>query len=155
MASYRSGPTVPADIITYRLGCKLVYVKPADNYEQALDFAQKEFPEELANVSRNRISFTIMANMNGERKVVRISESAWVAAVARLLRGEVIDVQVRPLAPSADSKELPPQYLDVPHIHVCPHHPLSAPSSPRNRSRDISPTPSSKSDKGRSWFGKA
>lgn len=33
MATYRSSPTVPADIITYRLGTKLVYVKPADDYE--------------------------------------------------------------------------------------------------------------------------
>ncbi|KAG5653513.1 hypothetical protein H0H81_012586 [Sphagnurus paluster] len=80
---------VAADIITYRLGSKLVYVRPADDYEA--NFAQKEFPEELANVPRERISFMISAKMNGESRVVRISESAWVGAVTRLLRGEVID----------------------------------------------------------------
>lgn len=30
---YRSGPTVPADIVTYRHNEKLVYVKPAETYE--------------------------------------------------------------------------------------------------------------------------
>jgi len=150
MATYRSAPTVPADIITYRLGDKLVYVRPADSYEQALDFAQKEFSDELSQVSRDRISFTIVATMNGERRAVRISESAWVAAVARLLRGEVIDIQVRPPPQSADSKDQPPQYLEVPQL---PRMYRSTPPSP-NSSR--SPSPSSRSDRGssRPWFGR-
>ncbi|KAG6809303.1 hypothetical protein H0H92_000761, partial [Tricholoma furcatifolium] len=94
----RSEPTVPAEIITYRFGPKLVYVKPADNYEQAIDYAQKEFSEELEGVPRDRISFVVAARLNNnERQSVRISESAWQAAVARLLRGEVVDIQVRPV----------------------------------------------------------
>jgi len=150
MATYRSAPTVPADIITYRFGDKLVYVRPADNYEQALDFAQKEFSDELSQVSRDRISFTIVATMNGERRAVRISESAWVAAVARLLRGEVIDIQVRPQPQSADSKDLPPQYLEVPQLSRMSY------STPPSRNGSRSSSPSSRSDRGssRSWFGK-
>jgi len=150
MATYRSDPPVPTDIITYRLGSKLVYVRPADNYEQALDFAQKEFPEDLADVSRDRISFNITAKMNGEHRHVRISESAWVAAVTRLLRGEVIDIHVRPLRGSVDTKEAPPpQYLEVPQQTL--RHSSSTPSSPRNRSRDASPSPSERGSS-RSWW---
>jgi hypothetical protein len=33
MATFRSTPTVPPEVITYRLGEKLVYVKPAADYE--------------------------------------------------------------------------------------------------------------------------
>ncbi|KAF8070781.1 hypothetical protein FPV67DRAFT_1414279 [Lyophyllum atratum] len=152
MATYRSEPPVPTDIITYRLQSKLVYVRPADNYEQALDFAQKEFPDELAGVSRDRISFNITAKMNGEHRHVRISESAWVAAVTRLLRGEVIDVHVRPPPGTIDTKDAPPpQYLEVPQPTL--RHSTSTPSSPYHRSRDPSPSPSEKVSS-RSWFGK-
>ncbi|GLB37778.1 hypothetical protein LshimejAT787_0408290 [Lyophyllum shimeji] len=151
MATYRSEPPVPTDIITYRLGSKLVYVRPADNYEQALELAQKEFSEDLAGLSRDRISFNITAKMNGERRHVRISESAWVAAVTRLLRGEVIDIHVRPPPGFVDTKEPPPpQYLEVPQTTL--RH-SSTPSSPRSRSRDPSPSPSERGSS-RSWFGK-
>ncbi|KAF5380532.1 hypothetical protein D9615_004722 [Tricholomella constricta] len=150
MATYRSEPPVPTDIITYRCGSKLVYVRPADSYEQALDFAQKEFPEELAELPRDRIFFNISAKMNGEHKQVRISESAWVAAVTRLLRGEVIDVCVRPEPRDTKSELPPPQYLEVPQRSL--RQSSSAPSSPQNRSREPSPTPSDKGS--RSWFGR-
>jgi len=140
-----TGRSVAADIITYRLGSKLVYVRPADDYQQALDYAQKEFPEELANMPRDHISFHINAKMNGEPQSVRISESAWVAAVTRLLRGEVIDIVARPSSSSFDTKELPPpQYLDVPHTSHSASSQLS-----RNRSAP-SLTPSEKVS--RSWF---
>ncbi|KAG6861161.1 hypothetical protein C0995_003170 [Termitomyces sp. Mi166 len=149
--TYRTEPPVPADIITYRLGSKLVYVRPADDYEQALDYAQKEFPDELAELERSRISFHISAKMNGHSQSVRISASAWPAAVARLLRGEVIDVCVRPpLAIDSDSKyAAPPQYLEVPQSHYS----VSVPSSPLRRSP--SPSLSTHSEKTkRSWFGR-
>ncbi|KAG6900708.1 hypothetical protein C0993_003734 [Termitomyces sp. T159_Od127] len=93
--TYRTEPAVPADIITYRLDSKLVYVRPADDYEQALDYAQKEYPE-LAELERSRISFRINAKLNGQSQSVRISASAWSAAVSRLLRGEIIDVCIEP-----------------------------------------------------------
>ncbi|KAG6891495.1 hypothetical protein C0992_005634 [Termitomyces sp. T32_za158] len=162
--TYRTEPAVPADIITYRLDSKLVYVRPADDYEvghtscftfseakrrvqQALDYAQKEYPE-LAELERSRISFHINAKLNGHSQPVRISESAWPAAVSRLLRGEVIDVCIQP---SIDAKYAvaPPQYLEVPQ----PRYSLSAPSSPPRRSP--SPALSTRSEKNkRSWFGR-
>ena len=33
MATFRSTPTIPPEVITYRLADKLVYVRPADDYE--------------------------------------------------------------------------------------------------------------------------
>ncbi|TFK44860.1 hypothetical protein BDQ12DRAFT_673703 [Crucibulum laeve] len=158
MAMYRTGPTIPADIITYRYNHKLVYVRPADNYEQALDFAQKEFPDELENIPRDRITFVIVANMSGERKPVRISESAWPAAVARLLRAEVIDIVVRPDPNDIKEKEAPPMYLEVPQLDGSGkekdslRHSRSAPSS-RTHSRSRSPTPSTHSQKSTKLFG--
>ncbi|KIK09123.1 hypothetical protein K443DRAFT_671626 [Laccaria amethystina LaAM-08-1] len=156
--TYRNGPVVPADIITYKHAGKLVYVKPAENYELALDFAQKEFPEELAHVPRERIMFTISVNVQGERRHVRISESAWPGTVGRLLRGEVIDVGLRP-DPSAVIP--PPQYLEVPSketavVQPKPKSVRHSRSTPSSRSH--SPAPSNQSDKGsstriRSWFG--
>ena len=35
--TYRNGPVVPADIITYKHAGKLVYVKPAENYEVSIE----------------------------------------------------------------------------------------------------------------------
>jgi len=113
MATFRSQPTIPPDIITYRLDDKLVYVRPADNYEEALDIAQKEYPDELSQVPRERIAFSKAATVSGQRHVVRISESAWVGAVSRLLRGEVIDIQVRSPPHTVVLKDEPPQYLET------------------------------------------
>lgn len=154
--TYRNSPVVPTDIITYKHAGKLVYVKPAENYELALDFAQKEFPEELGHIPRDRIMFTISVNVQGERRHVRISESAWTGTVGRLLRGEVIDVGLRP-DPSAVIP--PPQYLEIPSKEPAVAQPRSVRHSRSTpSSRQHSPTPSSQSDKGgstriRSWFG--
>ncbi|KAH0588747.1 hypothetical protein H2248_004553 [Termitomyces sp. 'cryptogamus'] len=149
--TYRTEAPVPTDIITYRLNSKLVFVRPADDYEQALDYAQKEFPDELAELDRSRISFYINAKMNGDRlQSVRISASAWPAAVSRLLRGEVIDVCVYtpPTVRHSDSKDVaPPQYLEVPQLY----HSTSVPSSPRRRSPSPSCSVHSEKTK-RSWF---
>ena len=51
----------------------------------------------------------VSAQVGGEKKYIRISESAWVAAVAGLLRGEVVKIQVDP----EDRKDYLPQYRDV------------------------------------------
>ncbi|TFK23923.1 hypothetical protein FA15DRAFT_670009 [Coprinopsis marcescibilis] len=144
---YRSGPVVPADIVTYRHNHKLVYVKPQETYDKALDVAQKEFNEELGATPRERIGFSVTSSFNGERQPVRISESAWSSAVARLLRGEVIDVYVRG---EADSKERvpPPQYLEVPGKSG------SRQSQSNPSSRAASPA-SSDAKTRRSWFSAA
>ncbi|KAJ7852466.1 hypothetical protein B0H14DRAFT_2354772, partial [Mycena olivaceomarginata] len=100
-------PALP-DYITYRFANRLVYVQPAQTYEIALHIAQKEFVE-LADISRDRISFNTVATLNRqEPRVVRISESAWFVAVARQLCGGVIDILVT-LDPNS-----PPTYLAVP-----------------------------------------
>lgn len=115
-------PISPPDLITYRLGSKYVYVAPAPNYEDALDIARKEFPEELRHVQRNHITFNVsLRTSRGDDRTVRISESAWAPAMARLLRGDIIDVGV--YTPPSDKIEPPPRYLDgVPPIRSqqCP-----------------------------------
>jgi len=114
---YHSSFSTRPDVITYRLGTKLVFVGLADNYQQALDLAQREFPEELRHIPRNRISLGIQATLAGVRRSVRISESAWAPTAARLLRGQVVDVQVRPAA-SLDHKAQLPKYSEVPELQV-------------------------------------
>jgi len=156
MASYRTTPAVPADIITYHHGGKLVYVKPADNYEKALDIAQKEFPDELSRIDRDRISFTVAANIGQEKRTIRISESAWVAAVARLLRGEVIDIQIHPPSKGTAGKDAPPQYLEVPDSKEGLELPLPSRPTRSLPAKSRTPSPSGRSTKSnRSWFGKA
>ncbi|KIY50293.1 hypothetical protein FISHEDRAFT_71899 [Fistulina hepatica ATCC 64428] len=159
MASYRTSPAVPADIITYRLGGRLVYVKPASNYEEALDVAVNEFPDVLYGIPRSRITFNISASMSGQRQVVRISAGAWPAAVARLLRGEVIDIRVRPTSVISQNERSgdfscldgdnlpPPKYLEIPEA---PKKRSSSWSRQSSRSRRSSPA--SKESCTRKWF---
>ncbi|KAJ7647626.1 hypothetical protein FB45DRAFT_782479 [Roridomyces roridus] len=146
-------PTLP-DYITYRYANRLVYVQPASTYETALDIAQKEFVE-LADVPRDRISFNTVATLNRqEPRVVRISESAWFAAVARQLCGGVIDIIVCP------DPGCPPMYLAVPpdmgmvkeEIDILRKtRAASAPPTP-SRSRQPSPSGRSTSSAKRSWY---
>jgi len=86
------------DVVTYRLGEKMVYVPPAKNYEQALDFAQREFAEDLRLIRRERISFSVLVNTgkNPSRRSVRIGAMAWPAVVCSLKCYEIIEVQVQP-----------------------------------------------------------
>ncbi|KAK7444259.1 hypothetical protein VKT23_015269 [Stygiomarasmius scandens] len=98
-SSYASAPnhtnSIP-EIITYRLDDSLVYVKPSLNYNEAITLAIKEYPSELGPISRSRITFTIQATMNGTRRTVRISESAWERTVSRMVRGEVVAIEILP-----------------------------------------------------------
>ncbi|TEB38487.1 hypothetical protein FA13DRAFT_1726164 [Coprinellus micaceus] len=154
--SYKSAPVHPVDIITYRHKEKLVYVKPADSYEVALDLAQKEF-EELSYQARDRISFSVMSTYGkGERCPIRISESAWPSAVSRLQRGEIIDVDMRSGSATPPKSEMelpPPQYLEVPKTtYPEPSKPSSkkiAGSTSAPSSRGSSPNLENR----RSWFG--
>ncbi|KAK0212629.1 hypothetical protein DFS33DRAFT_1377106 [Desarmillaria ectypa] len=154
MASYRTNSPTPADIVTYRFRRNLVYVKPELDYEVALDVAQKEFVE-LLGVSRHQIVFTTQATVAGIRTSVRISASAWASTVSRMLRGEVIDVDI-----VEDKKQdEPPRYLEVPDNKEGDYRrwSRSAPSSRSNsRTRQPSPTPSlNDGEKSRrSWFGR-
>ncbi|RXW21910.1 hypothetical protein EST38_g3928 [Candolleomyces aberdarensis] len=165
---YRSTPTVPADIVTYQHQNKLVYVKPADTYELALDIAQKEFPEELANIPREKIGFAVLSEFVGEGKQrlpVRISESAWPSAVARLLRGEIIQIYIREAngKDGKGSKEIlpptpPPQYLDVPKVTFGGETSKSkgpASRQPRSTPTSRAGSPAHRENHRRSWFGGA
>ncbi|KAL0581329.1 hypothetical protein V5O48_000705 [Marasmius crinis-equi] len=134
-------------IITYRIGEKLVYVKPANTFADAVELAISEFPEELDGIPTRRITFSASATLNGEKRAVRISETAWSDATKRMLRGEVLDVMILPESDRKDM-DLPPRYLDVPQdggrlLCSC----RSAPGS-----RAPSPTPSKKLERPRSWF---
>ncbi|KAJ7209699.1 hypothetical protein GGX14DRAFT_631590 [Mycena pura] len=142
-------PSLP-DYITYRFINRMVYVRPAQTHELALDIAQKEFVE-LADVPRDRISFNTVATRNHqEPRVVRISESAWPAAVARQLCGGVIDILVSP------DPNSPPTYLAVPtdmikeEIEILRKTRSAASSPPPSRH----PSPSGRSTKSakRSWL---
>ncbi|KAG6816580.1 hypothetical protein H0H87_004880 [Tephrocybe sp. NHM501043] len=111
---------------------------------QALDYAQQEFPDDLAGVPRDRIEFYSYTKVEGERRVVRISEFAWVPTIARLLRTDVVDICIKPV-PSDNKESAPPCYLDVPKVDTS----ASVPSSPK---RSSSPLPTTR--RPRSWFGK-
>ncbi|KAJ6581803.1 hypothetical protein B0H19DRAFT_882847, partial [Mycena capillaripes] len=101
-------PSALPEYITYRYANQLVYVRPAQDYETALDMAQKEFVE-LSNVPRDRIKFNTVARLNRQEPcIVRISESAWFAAVTRQLCGGVIDIFVSP------DPNSPPTYSAAP-----------------------------------------
>ncbi|KAJ7782760.1 hypothetical protein B0H16DRAFT_1297330 [Mycena metata] len=172
MATIKTTTPALPDYITYRFANRLVYVRPAHTYEvrvhsftaneiyrprliirrPALDIAQKEFIE-LATIPRERISFNTVASLNRqEPRVVRISESAWFAAVARQLCGGVIDILVSP-DPSA-----PPTYLAVPspgemtkdEVEIL-RKTRSTPSSPTH-SRQSSPSGRSTKSAKRSWL---
>ncbi|TRM69178.1 hypothetical protein BD626DRAFT_473205 [Schizophyllum amplum] len=119
-----------ADIITYRFNDRLVYVSPEKNYQTAVDVALQEYADELAGIARERIAFYTMASMDGQRREVRIGQSAWPRAMDKLARGEVVDIVVK-----ADPSAPPPQYLEVP----------GAKAASGARSRSPSPSPSERS----------
>ncbi|KAJ7874841.1 hypothetical protein B0H14DRAFT_3437625 [Mycena olivaceomarginata] len=141
MATIKTTTPALPDYITYRYANRLVYVRPATTYEIALDIAQKEFVE-LTDIPRDP---------HLEPRVVRISESAWFAAVARQLCGGVIDIIVVP------DPNSPPTYLAVPadmmkeEIDILRKTRASAPSTPA-RSRQSSPSANSTKSVKRSWL---
>jgi len=102
-------PSSPNDLVTFQYDQSCVFVKPSENYQDAIDIAQKEFYE-LANISRDRIGFAVIDN-NNERRQIRISESAWSAVIGKLHQGSIVHVIVRP---DPDAKAPPPQYLEIP-----------------------------------------
>ncbi|KAJ6495705.1 hypothetical protein C8R47DRAFT_1318501 [Mycena vitilis] len=150
MATIKTTTPALPDYITYRYANRLVYVRPAQTYESALDIAQKEFVE-LVDVPRERISFNTVATLNRqEPRVVRISDSAWFAAVARQLCGGVIDILVTP------DPNSPPTYLAVPTDMMKEEMDIlrktrSTPASPV-RSRQSSPSARSTKSAKRSWL---
>jgi len=84
------------EVITYNLNGKMVYVPPAQSYEQALDFAQKEFSDDLHNIKRDQISFSVLVHAEKSLRSVRIGAMAWPAVVSNLKRFEIVEVRVQP-----------------------------------------------------------
>ncbi|KAJ7076856.1 hypothetical protein B0H15DRAFT_790174 [Mycena belliarum] len=143
MATIKTTTPALPDYITYRFANRLVYVKPAETYEMALDIAQKEFVE-LTDVPRDRISLNTVATLNRETpRVVRISESAWFPAVARQLCGGVIDIIV------LSDPNSPPTYLAVPTDMVKEEIEIlrKTRSTPASPAHSRQPSPSARSNK--------
>ncbi|KAF4598123.1 hypothetical protein EYR38_006519 [Pleurotus pulmonarius] len=156
MATYRTSSTVPADIITYRKDGKLVFVQPASSYMGAIEEARKVFPE-LGAIPDDRIGFYITATLGQSKQQVRVSESAWCAAIARLLRGEVVDVRV--VEGDISLSIEPPQYLEVPdtkeasEFYNTNNDIRESRSAPSSRSPSRQPSPSSgRMRERRSWW---
>ncbi|KAL5514201.1 hypothetical protein ACEPAG_2289 [Sanghuangporus baumii] len=86
---------VPAELVTYTLNGEMVYVEPARDYEQALDFAQSVFPQ-LAEISRTRIGFLVNVRVNGALRKVRIAPMAWPRVLQSLATYEIIELFIIP-----------------------------------------------------------
>ncbi|KIM80638.1 hypothetical protein PILCRDRAFT_89583 [Piloderma croceum F 1598] len=95
------------EVVTYSLkGSKMVY--------QAIDFVQKEFGDELGQIERNHISFSVHMFANGTNKLrsVRIGVKAWPAVISHLKTFEIIDVHVQPEG-CMEHADGPPGYHEV------------------------------------------
>jgi hypothetical protein len=118
--------------------------------------ALKEFADELTGIPKHRIRLSLQATVNGNRRRVRISESAWPSAVSRLLRGEVIDIEVVEER-TKEEKDAPPRYLEVPDIKVNDmsisdnRRSKSAPSS-RQSSPSLEEKAEGETTNARTWF---
>ncbi|KAH9917558.1 uncharacterized protein B0H18DRAFT_841901, partial [Fomitopsis serialis] len=81
-------------VVTYRYKEKMVYVTPADTYEQAVQFAREVFPDDLRHIHPQQLSFTIISNTPKGKRTVQISPMAWKAVVGTLACYEIIDLNV-------------------------------------------------------------
>ncbi|KAJ4471610.1 hypothetical protein J3R30DRAFT_1099182 [Lentinula aciculospora] len=171
MATFnRSSLPHPPEVIIYQYGDRLVYVKPAMEYEEAIDLALQEFPIlksfEAIKESRAHIAFYTMNTMHGRRENICISKSAWRPCVSRMLRGEIVNIVVvdpnKEAAASSPQVEPPPQYLEVPEVSAARQTRKSRSTPPHSNrgvscSRPHSPAGSAKSSdssstRRRSWF---
>ncbi|KAI0262567.1 hypothetical protein BC834DRAFT_971935 [Gloeopeniophorella convolvens] len=101
-------------VITYCYGGSMVYVSPADSYEQAIGLAQDSFPE-LKNVDRELISLEVRVTPKDQARVtVRIGRTAWVPVVSALAQYEIVHVCVPSRPAPVNSRILstaePPPY---------------------------------------------
>jgi hypothetical protein len=147
------------EVVTYRFNGKMVYVTPAKDYEQALDFAQNVFPEELRHIKRDHISFSVLSVAQRKQQTARIAAMAWTAVVGNLKTYEIIDLHVQPQfyvedvdAPPAYPK--PIQLEDSKEAAEFYRRPKSVPAS-RTHSRQTSPSAHSTHSTGKgskNWF---
>ncbi|KAJ8591331.1 hypothetical protein M405DRAFT_735320 [Rhizopogon salebrosus TDB-379] len=91
----RSSPA-PADVITYRLNNKMMYVPPAQSFDQAVTFARSAYESDLNGVDQSQICFSLNVIAQGRHSSVGITSEAWPSVVSRLARYEIIDLHVTP-----------------------------------------------------------
>ncbi|KAG2352322.1 hypothetical protein BDR07DRAFT_1438170 [Suillus spraguei] len=97
----RQSPT-PADVITYRLNNRMVYVPQprtstlAQLFQQAVTFARSAFEGDLTGIDKSRISFSLNVLANGKKSSVNISREAWSTIMSHLVQYEIVDVHVQP-----------------------------------------------------------
>jgi len=144
----------PAGIVTYRLQDKMVYVTPAETFEQAVEYAKTVFPEELGRVEPSRISFSVSVVAPDGAQTVQIGPMAWAAVIDSLARYEIIDILVQPAVVVDGAEDTPPKYADVADEE---NQGLSAdrksPSpSTTPKSRTPSPSAAGRRDKALSWI---
>jgi len=133
-------------VVTYRYKERMVYVTPADTYEQAVQFAREVFPDDLRHIHGQQLSFTIISNTPKGKRTVQISPMAWKAVVGTLACYEIIDIGVHPEVILEDERE--GDYEDIvsleelksssPYLHPNDALPKSRTPSPARRS----PSPS-------------
>ncbi|KAG1865910.1 hypothetical protein DFJ58DRAFT_154717 [Suillus subalutaceus] len=86
----------PTDVITYRFNNKMMYVPPAENFDQAVTFARSAFESDLTGIDKSQISFSLNVLANGKQSSVGISSVAWSRMMSHLARYEIIDIHVQP-----------------------------------------------------------
>ncbi|KAI0752987.1 hypothetical protein C8Q80DRAFT_1149499 [Daedaleopsis nitida] len=100
------------DLITYRYNGTLVYVLPAQSYEEGIALVQASF-DELSNVDADHITICVNAMVGGKRTHIRIGPAAWSKVLPLLARYEVLDIIVKNPKIVVDSADTPPTYEDV------------------------------------------
>ncbi|GBE88583.1 hypothetical protein BKA93DRAFT_744178 [Sparassis latifolia] len=142
--------TASPSIVTYRLHKKMVYVSPAESYEEAVDFAKAVFADELSGIDRTRVVFSINVAVQHTPRTVQIGPMAWNAVISTLVEYEIIDVSVQSsVCHVGYTDDTPPPYVDTHPKHSWSLSPLP-PCRPHT---PISPARSPSPGKGtRNWF---
>ncbi|OCH92018.1 hypothetical protein OBBRIDRAFT_774086 [Obba rivulosa] len=145
-------PSTPG-LITYRFKQAMAYVKPAENHDEAAEYAKEVFGE-LNDTPSNRISFSITVRVQDKIQTVTITPRAWRDTMGSLAKFEIVDISVtepRPSRPASiviDSPhDAPPQYSSRSEKEADMYQDekyLTSDYSPKTRSRSPSPSPSSR-----------
>ncbi|KAG0699357.1 hypothetical protein DFH29DRAFT_809202, partial [Suillus ampliporus] len=83
------------DVITYRLNNQMMYVPPAQSFDQS-HLPRSAFESDLTGIDKGRISFSLNVLAHGKQSSVGISSVAWPTIMSHLARYEIIDVHVQP-----------------------------------------------------------
>lgn len=60
----------------------MVYVTPAETYDQAIHYAKTVFPHELGHVDRHRITFSVRVNALNSVQTAQIGPTAWTTKLS-------------------------------------------------------------------------